>query len=206
MRRIALRDIKEPDKLLYILGSEGISISGLIKQMKEGRDVLYADVEEEKLSQLLQRLEGVCQVEILEGRRQREMPYFPVLLFCLILDTAILYHLIKLSFYSDDFRYMLAKVFDSQKSVRMVLTLCGLALVMLYNYSLVFFRNTTAGLYLFKLKFEAEGRNLKLAFASYCLPLVGLYLIGQDGGVWRLLGLVLLSACVGLLSQVRVRS
>ena len=202
MKKVLFKDIKDMDKFLYTLGEEGVSLSQVLKQLKSGKDAVELSLESDKLERLRKNLEGVCSVEILE-EKGIDFPYQPVLIFALILENAIVFNILKLSFLSQDFYAFVNGLFSSPRSVEVVIHLSSFIFILLYFYSLVFFKKRVLVFYALGLSFFDEKKNLQTALLSFSVPLIALYLL-SGGVLLKLLGLVLFSLSVALALQVKV--
>ncbi|MCS6876372.1 MAG: hypothetical protein NZM36_05885, partial [Aquificaceae bacterium] len=180
------------------LAELGIDPSPLYRSLLSGRDSFSLQCPEEKWAELKKALEGLCEVKV-AGHASQNLEALPLLL-SLFLDSLLLFYLLKLSLYSQDFRNLLFSIFTSTRAVLWLQATLSLVFIPLYYYTFIKTRGSppVAGI----LGLDTSDRSL-WTILFYSLPLPALYLISTGSTPLKVLGLLFLSFCVALSFQLR---
>jgi len=191
--KFRLSDIKDLEGLIYKLSEVGVSLGDIYRQLAEGKEKnIEFYVEGDRVQAVSSVIREFCQFDVVyEGQENKWTPF--LLLGTLWLDSALLYVLLKLSFFSEDFNYFLSQIFGSSKLVAFVKGLVSLLAILVYYLGFIFARGTTPVGKFFGLKIE---KDHVYAVVLFSLPLIAFYLLQFNQTFIRILGLFVLSLCV----------
>ncbi len=200
MIKVLIKGIKEDsaDKVFEVLTNAGISPTPLYKSLSQGLEETTVECRKEQFLELKNSLLGVCQVIPLEEKTTN----IPALaLLSLFLDNLLVFYLIKLSIYSEDFRSLI-RYMMSVKAQEYFQALLSLAFIVGYYYAFI----TTKGAPPIAKHLQIEYQKDKgLITLTYSLPLIGLYLISSGLPFGKLLGLAMISLSVGFIAYANVK-
>ncbi|MFN7065368.1 MAG: hypothetical protein ACK4OF_04395 [Aquificaceae bacterium] len=195
-----IKGIKEDnvDKVFEALTNAGISPIPLYKSLSEGLEEATVECSKEQVLELKNSLLGICQVIPLEEKATN----IPTLaLLSLFLDNLLLFYILKLSLYSEDFRSFF-RYSLSLKVQNYLQSLLSLVLIVGYYYTFI----TTKGAPPIAKWLQIEYQKDKgLIILAYSLPLIGLYLISTGFSLSKFLGLAMVSLSVGLIAYSNVK-
>lgn len=200
MIKVVIKGVQESqvENIVAKLAELGIDPSPLYRSLLSGRDSFSLQCPEEKCRELRKALEGLCEVEV-AGHTSQSLEALPLLL-SLLLDNLLLFYLLKLSLYSQDFKNLLFSIFASTRTVLWLQAVFSLAFIPLYYHTFIRTRGSppVAGF----LGLATQDRPF-WSTLFYSLPLPALYLISTGSTPFKVLGLFLLSFCVALSFQLR---
>ncbi len=191
--KLRVKEIYDVDGMIYKLSEMGIGVSKIYRQLAEGKNKnLEFYVEEDKVKDVSSAIKELCQFEVIY--EEEENKWLPLLLLGILwLDTTILYFLLKLSFLSDEFNYLLSYFLASGKMVAFTKALVSMLAILVYYSGFILVRGTTPVGMLFGLKIEKEHFY---AIVLFSLPLISFYLLQFNITIVKIFGLLALSFCV----------
>lgn len=197
--RVILKGIDEGniEKLAMSLSELGINPAPLYRSLREGRHEAEIECEPGGLPVLKSRIGDLCQIIPLETSQHKTPSLY---LLALFLDTLLLFYILKLSVWSEDFNSMLGRLFQSSKAAVWSQALLSLFLIGLYNHA---FFNLKGSPPISRLLGVSYRKDTGLIMIAYSLPLIALYLLNMSSTLIRLAGLGLLSLSVALVVYYR---
>lgn len=192
MRKVLIKGITEEnlEVLALKLSELGINPAPLYSSIQKNKQEAVIEIKDQDINALKSSLAGLCElIPIDETTKQQP---FPIIL-SLFLENLLLFYILKLSLWSQDFYQLLSTLFSSSTVIAWLRLLLSLSFIALYYH--VFFNSRSAppiSAFL-GLNFKKDKAWLTLA---YSLPLVALYLISTGYTLFKFLGLGLLSLSV----------
>ncbi len=195
MMKVLIRGLSEGnlEDIALKLSELGINPAPLYRIISEGKVEAVVECDEEKYSKLKSELGNICQIIALDTYRVRPIS---LILISLFLDTLLLFYLLKLSIWSEDFAGLLGRIFYSTKAVVWTQSIVSLFLIALYQHAFFYSKGAPPVSYLLGLEYSRDRNWIML---SYSLPLVAFYTINMGSTPFKLLGLFLLSLSVAVL-------
>lgn len=178
------------ERLTEILVNFGINPTPLYRALNSGLDHAIVECNPEIFQDLKRAINNICQIVPMENQSKPPLP-----LISLFLDNLLLFYILKLSIYSQDFKEVISYLFPSSKAQSLLQALLSLIFIFGYYYSFIETKSSPPIGRLLGINYQEDKKWIILA---YSLPLIGLYLITSYIPLGKLLGLAFLSLSVGI--------
>lgn len=197
--RVRVKDLKEEnvERILHVLTELGIDTGKAYASLARGLLEFEIDVKREDFEKLSSSLRGLCHLEVINEAQRVSLL---ASLFALLLDSLLVYYLVKASVYSDWLRYFLNELFVGVSFPKYLFDL--LALSFIVAYFKVFLETKKAPPISSYIGLVLEKNQGWFLFA-YSGILPSLHLLSSNKSLVRLFGFLVFCVCIAVFIEAR---
>lgn len=195
MMKVLIKWIDENklEELTLALSELGINPAPIYRSLQEGKKEATIECNPEDLHRLKSTIGNHFQLVPLTESYKKPIS---IKLLGLFLDTLLVYYILKLSIWSEDFNTLLNRLFYSSKAVLWIKALLSLLFIVLYQHAFFSSRGAPPVSGFLGISYDKDKNSVLLA---YTLPLIALYFVSIGATLFKLLGLFMLSLSVALI-------
>lgn len=192
--KVLIEGLKEDnlEELVAKLSELGISPAPIYNSLQKGLDKAIIDCRNKDFAFLSSSIGHLCRLRPLE-----EKAFAPpsLLLVAMFLDTILLFYILKLSLWSEDFNRLLNILFNSSVGVFWSKAILSLFFIGIYQHAFFSLKGAPPISSFLGMSYT---KDKYWTMFAYAIPLISLYLISIGSNLFKLIGLVLLSISVAL--------